>query len=317
MNADADGNLSRKHLVVFGCGYVGTAVATQALARGLQVTALTRNTDRAVALERAGLNVVVADLVTDRWHEQVPDADLVLNSVSSGGGGPEGYRRSYVDGMRSILAWARVKPVGTMVYTSSTAVYAERPAGNAMPVVDETAETDGAVGTSAILLEAESLLRSPLGFSGTVRSLLRRWFILRVAGIYGPGRHHLLDVVRKGAATISGRGDHHLNLAHRDDIAAAVWAAFDAPDNVANEIFNVADDQAATKREIVAWLAGQTGKIAPAFTGEPGAGRRAVVPDRIISNSKLKKMLGWQPRYPSFREGYTPLIQPETTNEDK
>jgi nucleoside-diphosphate-sugar epimerase len=77
---------------------------------------------------------------------------------------------------------------------------------------------------------------------------------------------------------------------------------------VANEIFNVADDGAASKAEIAVWLAAQLGLPAPRFTGEPAAGRRTVTPDRIIANTKLKTTLGWRPRYPSFREGYAETI---------
>jgi nucleoside-diphosphate-sugar epimerase len=62
------------------------------------------------------------------------------------------------------------------------------------------------------------------------------------------------------------------------------------------------------KGEITAWLAAQLGLPAPRFTGEPAAGRRTVTPDRIIANTKLKSTLGWQPRYPTFREGYREIL---------
>src|SRR3954470_7596774 len=115
-------SLAGKRLVIFGCGYVGTAVAGAAIARGMRVTALTRNAAKAVGLRTRGIETVIADLATSAWHEQIAGgADCVLNCVSSGGGGLEGYRRSYVDGMASILAWARRGgPAQTIVYTSST-----------------------------------------------------------------------------------------------------------------------------------------------------------------------------------------------------
>src|SRR5690348_1915979 len=131
-------SLANKRLVIFGCGYIGSAVARAALAAGARVEALTRNPNKATALRQAGLsNVVVADLATADWHTAISGgADFVLNTVSSGG--PENYRRSYVDGMRSILAWAArgPRPVGTFVYTSSTAVY---PQGGGASV-DESAD---------------------------------------------------------------------------------------------------------------------------------------------------------------------------------
>jgi nucleoside-diphosphate-sugar epimerase len=292
--------LANKRLIIFGCGYVGTAVARRAREAGLQVQALTRNSARAADLAALGVNAVVDDLAADAWHERIaPGADLVLNCVSSGGGGLAGYRRSYVEGMSSILRWARRGPAGAMVYTSSTSVYPQ----DGGVVVDETAPTDGAGETGRILLEAEALLREGRDARG-------RWFILRLAGIYGPGRHHLLDEVRAGAAEIAGSGTQHLNLAHRDDICAAVLAAFTAPGSLADGIFNVADDAPTPKAEVVRWLAEQLGRPAPRFTGGAASARRgfALPPDRLISNARLKAQLGWRPRYPSFREGYAAIL---------
>jgi nucleoside-diphosphate-sugar epimerase len=243
----------------------------------------------------------------------------VLNSVGSGGGGLAGYRRSYADGMRSALAWAErggAAAGGTLVWTSSTSVYPQD--GGA--TVDETAATGGSE-RAEILLEAETLaLRwgaaAPVGgldVGGVPSPRLagaRRAFVLRLAGIYGPGRHHLLDQLRSGAAEIAGRGEHRLNLAHRDDICAAVWAAFVAPPAVADGVFNVADDAPVTKSEVVAWLAARLGVAVPRFTGEPAAGaRRTVTPDRVIANGKIRRELGWPLRFPSFREGYAAILR--------
>lgn len=297
MSAAAEDIFSGKHLVVFGCGYVGAALATQAVARGLRVTALTRNAAKATLLREVGIEAVVADLATAEWHPRIAGAPaFAVNCVSSGGGGIEGYRRSYVDGMASIVAWSRAQGApGTLVYTSSTSVYPQ----DGGVVVDEAASTAEAGERGQILLEAERLLRD-----GTPAEA--RWFILRLAGIYGPGRHHLLEQVRAGEA--AGLGAHRLNLAHRDDIVAALWACLGAPPAVGNQVFNVADDAPTAKAEVVAWLAAQLGVPVPRFTGEPAGTRRAVTPDRTIANGRIKTTLGWAPRYPSYREGYANLL---------
>jgi nucleoside-diphosphate-sugar epimerase len=304
-------SLEGRRLIVFGCGYIGGEIARQAIRRGAQVTALTRNPQTAERLKGEGVETVVADFASDAWHGQMPGgSDYVLNAVSSGGGGVSGYRSSYVGGMQSLLKWAAgTQPMGTLVYTSSTSVYPQD--GGAL--VDESASTDGVGELPQILLEAEKFVRGcgpvdaqrvrpgenrPVGFA--------RCFILRLAGIYGPGRHHLVEQVRSG--TVAGRGDHHLNLAHRDDIVRAIWAAFEAAADVAGGVFNVADDTPTLKREIVAWLAQQLGVPAPVFSGAPAAGRRAVTPDRLIVNAKLKSVLGWKLCYPTFREGYKNML---------
>ena len=291
--------LANKRLVIFGCGYVGREIAHRAGAAGMRVEALTRNPDRASELSAAGVTVVVADLASDGWHERIaPGADVVVNCVGSGGGSVEDYRRSYVEGMRSVLSWARRGSAGTIVYTSSTSVY---PQGGGR-LVDEEAATGGG-GTSALLLEAEALLAD----SGAG---CRRWFILRLAGIYGPGRHHLLDQLRAGVPRLPGGGDHRLNLAHRDDICAAVFAVGAAPAALRNRIYNVADDAPAPRAEVVGWLAKELGCAPPGFEGGAASRRGGFTAprDRIISNRRLKLELGWQPRYPSYREGYAAIL---------
>jgi nucleoside-diphosphate-sugar epimerase len=285
--------LQGKHLFVAGCGYIGRAVAGAAMREGARVTALTRNPETAAALREAGVAVIVADLASDAWHRQCGEApDLLLNCVSSGGGGLEAYRRSYVEGMASLAAWAaRVGPVGTAVYTSSTSVYPQ----DGGQSVDEQAPTSGGSERAELLLEAEATLQN-------ANDAWRRWFVLRLAGIYGPGRHHLLDQVASGE--VAGVGDHRLNLIHRDDAVAAILACLGAPATMGSGVFNVADDGAARKAEVAGWLAAQAGLPAPRFTGAGGSLRRPVVPDRVILSAKLRAKFGWRPKYPTYREGY-------------
>jgi nucleoside-diphosphate-sugar epimerase len=297
MSPEAHGNFARKRLVIFGCGYVGAEVARQAVERGISVAALTRNEAKAAELRALGVDAVVAELAGDAWHGRIAGgADWVLNCVSSGGGGIDGYRRSYVDGMVSILTWARTRgPVGTVIYTGSTSVYAHGDGAR----VDETASTDGAGERAGILLNAENLVRKNDG-------AWARWFVLRLAGIYGPGRHYLLDQVRSGE--VAGLGKHRLNVIFRDDIVSAVWAAFGSAPTVANEILNLADDHPTHRAEVVSWLADRLGVAVPKFTGEPAAGRRMVTPDRVIVNVRARAVLAWCPRFPSFREGYEKIL---------
>lgn len=288
---------SKRRLVIFGCGYLGREIARQGIERGMAVVALTRNSTTAAELESLGITAIVADLASDTWHKQITGRiDYAVNCVSSGGGGIEGYRRSYFEGMRSIVAWAGgISGVGTLVYTGSTSVYPQ----DGGVAVDECAATDGRTDRSKLLLEAESILRENGGG-------INRWFILRLAGIYGPGRRSLVEQVRAGE--VSGRGSCHLNLIYRDDACAAIWSALEAAPGIANEIFNVADDGAATKAEIVDWLARRLEVGSPKFAGEPDADRQPFSRDRIIINLKLRTSLGWAPRCQTFREGYSRIL---------
>ena len=293
-------SLHGKRLVIFGCGYVGSALAEAALAAGMRVEALTRNSAKAAALQEQGIKVTVADLAASDWHARIAAAaDFVVNCVSSGG--PDHYRASYVGGMQSVLTWAAQESaaIGTFVYTSSTAVY---PQGGGV-VIDEAADARGGTPNGAIIRESEMLLQSaPAG-------AVRRHFILRLAGIYGPGRHHLLDQLRTGVAELGGRGDHRLNLAHRDDIVSAILACLSAPAATGSALFNVADSAPALRAEVVTWLAQQLGRPSPGFDGAAGPRRGgAQMPDRIISNARLQAVTGWRPRYPDYRAGYRQIL---------
>ncbi len=300
MIGHAHGNLSGKRLVIFGCGYVGSELVRQGIAKGLRVTALTRNAQKSGLLRQLGAEVVTADLAEASWHSAIPGrADWVVNCVSSGGGGLDGYRESYVKGTHSIVKWGRdCGPMDTMLYTSSTSVY---PQGGGAHI-DESAATEGVGERGKLLLEAEAATLGGAGLDGACQ----RAFVLRLAGIYGPSRHHLLDQIKAGQ--VSGRGDYHLNLIHRDDICAAIWAALESSSNLRGGIYNIADDGAALKSDIVAWIAARLSMPVPPFTGEPAVGRREITPDRVILNAKAKGALGWRPVFSTFREGYENLL---------
>lgn len=290
-------------LVVFGAGYVGGALVRRALADGWRVVALTRNAATVAELRAAGAEVVVADLAGGAWWdapELAGGAERVAVTVAAGGGGVAGYRRSYVDGLRSVVSWGRqVKArggvAGRLIYTSSTSVY---PQDGGVRVTEADA-VGGEAETTRALVEAEQVAGEWAGATnaGVV--------VLRLAGIYGPGRVHLVEQVRSGE--VSGRAESHLNLVFRDDVVSAMEAAWERGGGA--EVFNLADEGAATKGEVVAWLAERLGVPMPRFTGLPAGGRRAVTPDRIIDASRARELLGWRPRWPSFREGYAEVLR--------
>lgn len=294
MSTDAPAGLRGKHVVVFGAGYIGGTLAQMALDAGANVSILTRNAQTAAASGARGISTVVADLASTEWHARIAQADYVINCVSGGGAGTDGYRHSYLYGMRSMVAWLREHPATACVYTSSTSVYPQ--SGGA--IVDERADVDRTNERPAILVEAEETLLALPPTCG-------RRSILRLAGIYGPGRHHLLAQTRSGE--VAGEGAHHLNLIHRDDICTAVWTALMTRD-ADGEVFNVADDHPTPKADVVSWLAERLGVASPRFTGLPASGRRAVTPDRKIANKKLKR-LGWTLRHPDFRSGYAAILE--------
>lgn len=287
------------HAFIAGCGYLGGAVARAVRQAGARVTALTHNVATAAALAEAGMTPLVASLADETWHARVAGpVDFILNCVGAGGGDLAAYRRSYYDGMQSLLAWAFAGggPGATLVYTSSTSVYPQ----DAGELVDEDFPVGATSPQSGILVATEELVRHPAALSAPGTWPFPRRFVLRLAGIYGPERQHFSRQVRSGS--VSGQADAWMNLIHRDDAVAAVLAAWTAPAAVAGGVYNVVDSAPARRGEAAAWLAERFGVGPVTFTGL-ARGSRGLPRNRRISNQRLQRELGWAPGYPSFREG--------------
>lgn len=295
------------NIALLGCGYVGTELAKQALLRGMQVAALTRNTERAAALRKLGVErVVESELDSTDWHAAIdPNQDLVINTVSSAGGGLEGYKKSYMHGQQSIAQWASLqepKSSNTFIYTSATSVYPQ----STGEWVDETNSTDGCSPYANVLLEAEQVALDCPAFN--------QKYVLRLAGIYGPGRHFMLNQLLEGKLTYPGVGSNYLNLIHLEDICAAIWHLHDNK-KVQSGIYNVADGSAATKADILNWMAKKlelaaTPQFDPTTPLKREGSRRGAtgkLPNRRVSNAKLKAV-GWALKYPTFREGFAEII---------
>lgn len=282
-------------------GYLGKQVAQQALEKGMRVTALTRSEEKAIDLRKEGFEMIVADLVQQQWYTKVDGpVDFILNCVSAGGGGGPGYVRAYIEGMHALLHYCAGGFSGRLVYTSSTGVYPFTDG----EIVTEDTDFKPESETSEILYEAEGFLRKA-GPEG--------WTILRLAGIYGPNRHYLLNQIVSGETEIAGESGAYLNLIRVEDICAAIWSIWMADSTALNTTYNVADNQPAPKREVVEWLAKQIGKSVPTFNPDKSIRRRHLpngkLPNRIISNAKLKMATGWEPKFPTYREGFADLIE--------
>jgi nucleoside-diphosphate-sugar epimerase len=284
-----------KKLAIFGCGYLGSELARQALSLGWDVSAVTRNADTASSLSDSGVQqVVAAELGADSWQGEIDSTqDFVVNCVGAASDDLDGYLKSYIDGQDSVVKWARDGKVGTFVFTSSTSVYPQ----TERQLVDETASSDGVSERGGLLLAAEQL-GFPSG-GGIGRS-----FILRLAGLYGPGRHLFLENVRNGK-TQSGDGDRILNLIHRDDVVSALFAVLQAGDQNIGRIYNVSDGNHSSRAEIAVWLAEKLGVDAPSFAGRDGSHAS----NRKISNNRIRDELNWSPNFPSFREGYNSILE--------
>ena len=288
-----------KKRIILGCGYVGSALAREWLSQGFQVWGVSRNRETLSEIQHPDFHAVVADVDSHDWHKQVPvDPGVLLNCVSSAGGGMEGYRKSYLGGNTSLLEWSRQADPRRILYTGSTAVY---PFSDGRKVFEEDAGGDLSERGEIILKSERMLLENPqIGAKSTV---------LRLTGIYGPGRHSLLDRLRDGETILPGDGDTFLNLIHLTDIGSAVEALL-ASESGGGKAYNVSDGTPTKKTEVVRWLADRIGIECPQFDPKAAGGRKMTVnrsggpPNRQIQIDRIRKEIGWQPTCPSFREGY-------------
>jgi nucleoside-diphosphate-sugar epimerase len=127
--------------------------------------------------------------------------------------------------------------------------------------------------------------------------------ILRVAGIYGPGRGYAFKQFLRGAARMEGNGERVMNMIHRDDLIGIIIAALEH--GLPGEIYNAADNAPVSQRDFYAWLAGELKQpMPPKIAADAEAWRKRGVTNKCVSNAKLRAELGYMFKFPDFRAGY-------------
>jgi nucleoside-diphosphate-sugar epimerase len=279
------------HVLIAGCGDLGTETGLRFAAAGHTVTGWRRSPEKLPA----PIHGVAADL-TGELPAVPADTDVVVITPAAPHRTEQAYRDTYVGGVAHVLdALERdgVRP-RRILFVSSTAVYGDAGGG----WVDEDTPADPASATGAILRQAEELLRArrPDGI------------VLRLSGIYGPGRTRLIDQVRSGTAARPGR-PHPTNRIHRDDAAAAIvhltTAVADA-DLPPNPVYIGTDDDPAELGDVLGFLAAELGLPEPTVAEQDG-GASTRGGDRRLSNARLRST-GFELAYPTYREGYRAML---------
>ncbi len=277
-------------VLIAGCGYVGTALGVRLATDGHVVWGLRRHPDPLPA----NISLVVADLTARETLQGLPTGlDFVFFTAAPEVSSDEDYRATYVDGLRHLLeALQRQRqPIRRIFFTSSTTVYAQSKGD----WVDEGSPTEPAHFAGIRMLEAEQLvLNGP--FPTTV---------LRLGGVYGPGRGRLVDRVRRGDAVCPEGLPVYTNRIHRDDCAGALQhlMALATPENV----YVGVDDEPAEECTTLRWLAARLGVPPPRMGPPSSADWRRHRGNKRCRNMKLVRS-GYRFRYPTYREGYAALL---------
>ena len=273
------------HVLVAGCGWLGTALATTLVARGDRVTGIRRDPARAEALRALGVEPLALDLAAPGAEARLPAVDAIVACQAAGADTAEGYRAAYVDATDALLS-AAVRLGGVpLVYTGSTGVFGQRDGSD----VDETTPPAPASPTAQVLVEAEENLLEAGGR------------LLRLSGLYGPGRTGLVDRIRSGAMALGPGDDAWMNWCHLEDAVAFALAALDRGADGAT--YHGSDAAPPRRREVVTWVAARLG-VEPTRRDAPGPPG----PNRRILSERTRATLGVTLRYPSFREGLAGLL---------
>ena len=276
-------------LLIAGCGDVGTRLGLRLAAAGWTVHGLRRS----VAQLPAQILAVAGDLQADACPPAWPagQLDYLVYCVAASEHDEAGYRAAYVDGLRRVLGWLAEhgQRPKRLLFVSSSSVYGQQ--GGEW--VDEASPAEAEGYSGRIMREAERLA---LG-SGLQASLVR------LTGIYGPGRQWLLNQVRQGYR-VATEPPLYGNRIHVDDAAGllAFLLQADARGVALEDCYLGVDDTPAPLHEVVAWLREQLGI---SHWAEQATVRRAG--SKRCSNARARA-LGWAPQYPSYREGYAVLL---------
>lgn len=279
-------------VLIVGCGYVGLPLGAELVRQGHEVFGLRRSASVENELEAVGIKPLAADITRPETLAKLPRGfDWVVNCVAAGGGA-ENYRRVYLEGTRNLLEWLAFVPPEKFVHTGSTGVYAQYDGS----VVTEESPADPVAETAKILRKTESVLLAAA----------RKNFpavILRVAGIYGPGRGHWFKQFLRGEARIEGDGSRFLNMIHRDDVAGCIIAAL--KNGRSGEIYNAVDDEPVSQLKFFEWLAAELERpLPPKVPADAEVWRKRGVTNKHVSNAKLRAELKYAFKHPNFRNGY-------------
>jgi nucleoside-diphosphate-sugar epimerase len=276
-------------LLIIGSGAIGTALGNTLSDKGHQVTGLKRNPPASDALK---FNYFAADITKAKDLENLDiDYDFLFFIVSPDEHNEKSYRDLYETGVNNLLAKFGNANQPAWLFVSSTSVYGQTRG----EWVDEESPAEPDNVCSQLIRQAELRL---IGLNAGHT-------IVRFSGIYGPGREYLLRMAKQSPA-IQQTPPYYTNRIHQLDCVGVL--AFLLEQRLAgvcvDSCYLASDDDPAPMWDVISWLAQQTHCKEPVvkyLTSEISMNKRC-------NNSKLKN-LGYQFRYPSFKDGYSELIQ--------
>ena len=284
--------LSKEQVLIVGCGDIGARLAQRLPADLYSVTGLRRNPPEDLpflAYKKCDVTdaAQLAEVIQNNFDVAL---EVVIVSMTPVERSDVGYQRAYVQTCENLvdaLNRHSYRP-RLLVFVSSTAVYSQMDGS----LVDENSVTEPESFSGKRLLEAEKVIQNS-GFSNV---------IVRLSGIYGPGRNRLIEQVRQQKASAS---EHFTNRIHADDCAGfiAYLIELNRKAQVIAPVYIATDSAPAPMIEVVGWIAEYLG--VSDFLSKDASNERGnkQCSNRLLLNS------GFQLQYPTYKEGYSALLE--------
>jgi nucleoside-diphosphate-sugar epimerase len=282
-----------KRIFIAGCGYIGSKVAKLWHGQGAEISCLVRSPDKCAALAGEGYAACAVSL-DEQPAINLPDMSggvLYYLVPPPGGGITDPRARNFIATLKNGATPAKV------IYMSATSVYSETGGG----VVTEESPTEANSAMGKRRLNAESAFLEYGRASGVPV------VILRVSGIYGPGRLPLMQI-SQGQPLLCEAESGPSNRIHADDLAAVCLAA--AVNGEGGDIFNISDGHPSSMTSYFNACADLLGyphqpqvSMAEARQVMSPLMLSYVTDSRIIDNSRMLRCLSIQLTYPNMLDG--------------
>ena len=269
--------------MIVGYGDLGQAVGERLLDTGLPVVGLSRS-----GRSHNGAVVLTGDVTRPDSLAGLRDCDpeILLYCVAASEQSDDNYRTHYVEGLRNVLqALDHGRHLRHVFFVSSTRVYGQKTEA----LLSETEPALPADFGGERLLEAEHLLKNlPCGHT-----------VLRLSGIYGPGRLRMINLASQPERWPANQWSNRI---HRDDAARFIaWLVHRAlAGQSVEDCYLVTDSCPVPQHEVLNWLADQMS--VPVQPTQPVSGGKR------LSNARMLQT-GFVLRYPDYRSGYAALLQ--------
>jgi nucleoside-diphosphate-sugar epimerase len=276
-------------VLLVGCGSLGTAIAMNLFEAGHEVIGVRKSSKPLPN----GLKTIQADVTMSSQFEALNliKPQVIIYCIAANAQSDESYYLHYVAGLKHVLESQQDNTLLERVFfVSSTRVYGKV----TQDIVDEDSPTIANDFGGERLLQAEQLL-SQLKCEHTV---------LRLSGIYGPGRLYLLNMAKDMSRW--PELNHWSNRIHQQDAAAFISFLVNSHEKKLqlDSCYLVTDDMPTQQYEVLLWIAKQLNQNVGNIAVPPvGGGKR-------LSNKRMRDT-GFLLTYPTYQQGYMELLESE------